>query len=179
MTSATAKRYCWTCRTAITPSRWARHIKSIGHVRRATGDPPPFVQPQSKGQPDAEDEPEEGTPAGRPADEDDDGEPDTRTPCGGCSRRITPGSEYWRSDGRCYHVNCVPLATTRRMNPTQTAQAGPQQPSTLLAGVGLQLGAGTDAEAHPPTPAKDDQGKPECPLVRAARERREARARNG
>ena len=54
--------------------------------------------------------------------EDDD---DPRAPCGGCSKRITPGSEYWRDDGRAYHCNCVPLATTRPLNPTQAAQAAP------------------------------------------------------
>ena len=136
MTSATAKRYCWTCRTEITPARWARHIKSIGHVRRAAGDSPPFVQPKARDA--AEDEPEEELTDGNSSDDHDDGEPDTRTPCGGCSKRITPGSEYWRDDGRAYHNGCVPLATTRPLDPTRTAQAAPQQASTLLAGVGAQ-----------------------------------------
>ena len=162
MTSATGEVYCWTCRKTLTAPRWERHIQSIGHVRRALGDPPPFVQPKA-----------------RDADDSDDGEPDTRTLCAGCSKRITPGAEYWRDNGLAYHNGCVPLATTRPMNPTQTAQAAPQQASTLVAGVGVQLGAGTGEEAPSPTQANVDPGKPERPLVRAARERREARARNG
>ena len=164
MTSTTEKTYCWTCKRSLTPARWERHIQSIGHVRRALGDPPPFVQPKT-GQPSAEADVLE--------------EDDTRTQCGGCSRRITPGSEYWHDDGCAYHNGCVPLATTRPMNPAQTAQAAPQQTSTLVAGIGVQLGTGTGEEAPPCAPASDDQGKPERPLARLARERREARARNG
>ena len=99
-----------------------------------------------------------------------DDDTDTRTPCGGCSMRITPGSEYWRSDGNAYHVNCVPLTTTRPMNPTQTAQAAPQQAAPLVSGVGVQLGTGEGEEAH---------STPEGPIARADRERQEARARNG
>ena len=175
MTSATV--YCWTCKKSLTPARWDRHIQSIGHVRRALGDPPPFVQPKT-GQPSAEADPlEEDDGDETEADALD--EPDTRTQCGGCSRRITPEAEYWRDDGRAYHNGCVPLATTRPLDPTQTAQAAPQQASTLVAGVGVQLGTGTGEEAPPPTQANDDQGKPERPLARLAWERREARARNG
>ena len=164
MTSGTGKVYFWTCEKSLTPARWGRHIESIGHVRRALGDPPPFVQPKT-GQPTAEADALE--------------EDDTRTQCGGCSRRITPRSEYWRDDGRAYHNGCVPLATTRPLDPTQTAQAAPQQASTLVAGVGVQLGAGTGEVAPSPTQANDNQGKPEHPLARLARERREVRARNG
>ena len=69
-------------------------------------------------------------------------DPDTRTACGGCSRRITPGYAYWRDDGRAYHNNCVPLATNRPLNPAQATQAAPQQAGKLLAGVGVQLGTG-------------------------------------
>ena len=65
-----------------------------------------------------------------------------RWPCGGCSRRITPGSEYHRDDGNAYHNNCVPLTTTRPLNPPPTAQDAPQQAGKLLAGVGVQLGTG-------------------------------------
>ena len=67
---------------------------------------------------------------------------DTRARCGGCSKRITPGFEYWRDDGRAYHNNCVPLATTRPLNPAQAAQAAPQQAGKLLAGESVQLGTG-------------------------------------
>ena len=77
------------------------------------------------------------------ADEADEADaPDTRAQCGGCSRRITPGSEYHRDDGNAYHNNCVPLTTTRPLNPPQTAQDAHQQAGKLLAGVGVQLGAG-------------------------------------
>ena len=127
MTSATGKVYCWTCRRSLTPARWERHIQSIGHVRRALGDPPPFVQPKTRQ---------------RAAEADALDEPDTRAQCGGCSRRITPGAEYWRDDGRVYHCNCVPLTTTRPLNPAQAAQAAPQQAGKLLAGDGVQLGTG-------------------------------------
>ena len=67
---------------------------------------------------------------------------DTRGRCGGCSRRITSGSEYHRDDGNAYHNNCVPLTTTRPLNPPPTAHAAPQQGGKLLAGVGVQLGTG-------------------------------------
>ena len=67
---------------------------------------------------------------------------DTRARCGGCSRRITSGSEYHRDDGNAYHNNCVPLATTRPLNPAQAAHAAPQQAGRLVAGVGVQLGTG-------------------------------------
>ena len=77
---------------------------------------------------------------GQPADDSDDGDPDPRTQCGGCARRITPGREYWRDDGRAYHKGCVPLATTRPLNPAQAAQGAPQQAPKRLAGVGFQLG---------------------------------------
>ena len=80
----------------------------------------------------------------RPADPLDKADaPDTRAQCGGCSRRITPRSEYHRDDGKAYHNNCVPLATTRPLNPAHAAQAAPQQAGKLLAGMGgVQLGAG-------------------------------------
>ena len=67
---------------------------------------------------------------------------DTRARCGGCSRRITSDSEYHRDDGNAYHNNCVPLTTTRPLNPPPTAHAAPQQAGKLLAGVGVQLGTG-------------------------------------
>ena len=77
------------------------------------------------------------------ADEADEADaPDTRSQCGGCSRRITSGSEYHRHDGNAYHNNCVPLATTRPLNPAHAAQAAPQQAGKLAAGVSVQLGAG-------------------------------------
>ena len=134
MTSAPEKRYCWTCKRSIAPAWWQRHMASLGHVRRALGDPPPFVQPKT-GQPSAEADPlEEDDGDETEADALD--KPDTRTQCGGCSRRITPEAEYWRDDGRAYHNNCVPLETTHPLDPTQTAQAAPQQASTLVAGVG-------------------------------------------
>ena len=75
-------------------------------------------------------------------DPDPDPDPDTRARCGGCSKRITPGFAYWRDDGRAYHNGCVPLATTRPLNPAQAAHAAPQQAGRLVAGVGVQLGAG-------------------------------------
>ena len=74
-------------------------------------------------------------------------DPDTRARCGGCSRRITSGSEYHRDDGNAYHNNCVPLTTTRPLNPPPTAQCAPQQAGKLLAGVGVQLGAGRPQNA--------------------------------
>ena len=67
---------------------------------------------------------------------------DARVSCGKCAKRITPGVEYWRDDGNPYHNNCIPLATTGPLNPAQTAQTAPQQARTLVAGVGVQLGAG-------------------------------------
>ena len=48
MTSATVKVYCFTCKKEVHPSWWLRHMKSIGHVRRALGDPHPFVHPTPK-----------------------------------------------------------------------------------------------------------------------------------
>ena len=81
-----------------------------------------------------------GANAGDEADAPD--EADTRTQCGGCSRRITPRSEYWRDDGRAYHNGCVPLATTRPLNPAQAAHAAPQQAGKRVAVVGVQSGAG-------------------------------------
>ena len=171
------RNWCWTCRRALSPAWWDRHIQSIGHVRRALGDPLPFVQPKAR---DAdEDEPEDDVTSLTSTDYGDVGGPDTRPWCGGCSKGIMPGSEYWRDNGLAYHNNCVPLATTRPLNPTQAAQAAPQQAAALVAGVGVQLGAGKGEKAPSPTPASDDQGKPERPLARLARERREARTRNG
>ncbi len=152
---------------------------TIGHVRRALGDPPPFVQPQSKGKPADEDEPEDDVNSLTSSDDGDAGDPDTRSPCGGCSKRITPGSEYWRDNGLAYHNYCVPLAKTRPLNPTQAAQAAPQQGGKLLVGFGIQLGAGRGEKAPSPTPASDDQGTLERPLARLARECREARERHG
>ena len=76
------------------------------------------------------------------ADPDPDPDPDTRAQCGGCSKRITPGVEYHRDDGKVYHNGCVDVATTRPLNPPQTAHAAPQQAGKLIAGVGVQLGAG-------------------------------------
>ena len=148
MTSASAQVYCWTCKRSLTPARWERHIQSIGHVRRALGDPPPFVQPKT-GQPadpldkaDQADEPAALDKADEPAALDEADAPDTRAQCGGCSRRITSGSEYHRDDGNAYHNNCVPLATIRPLNPAHADQAAPQQAGKLVAGVGVQLGMG-------------------------------------
>ena len=131
MTSATAMVYCWTCKRSLTAPRWERHIQSIGHVRRALGDPPLLVQPKT-GQPAALDKADE---ADEPAVLDEADAPDTRAQCGGCSRRITSGSEYHRDDGNAFHNNCVLLATTRPLNPAQTSQAAPQQAGKLVAGV--------------------------------------------
>ena len=136
------KSYCWTCRKAITPAWWNRHIVTIGHVRRAHGDPPPFVHPQTKGKPADEDEPEEDVKSLTSSDDGDAGDPDTRAQCDGCSGRIQPGVEYWRDDGRVYHNGCLPMVTTRPLNPAQAAQAAPQQSGTRLAGVSVQLGTG-------------------------------------
>ena len=47
-----------------------------------------------------------------------------------------------RDDGKAYHNNCVPLATTRPLNPAQAAQAAPQQAGKLVAVNPVQLGAG-------------------------------------
>ena len=129
MTSAPEKRYCWTCKRSIAPAWWQRHMASVGHVRRALGDPPPFVHPKTRKGTNAliDDEPDE-------PDEAD--EPDTRVQCGGCSRRITPGREYHRDDGKAYHNGCVPLATTRPRNRPQAPQVDPQQAGKLVAGVG-------------------------------------------
>ena len=131
MTSATGKVYCWTCRKPLTAPRWERHIQSIGHVRRALGDPPPFVHQNTR---------QGADPLSDENDDDEADEPDTRVQCGGCSRRITPGSEYHRDDGKDYHNNCVPLATTR----PQAAQVAPRRAGKLLAGVG-PVGAGKAA----------------------------------
>ena len=55
MTSpTTAKAYCPTCRRSISSAWWARHLTSIGHVRRAHGDPPPYYRP-APSQPDVGD----------------------------------------------------------------------------------------------------------------------------
>ena len=130
MTSAAEKRYCWTCKRSIAPVWWERHITSVGHVRRALGDPPPFVHPKTR------------QTAGPLDDGDNPDAPDPRARCAGCSRRITAGSEYRRDDGKAYHNNCVPLATTRPLNPAQTGRDAPQQAGKRVAGVGVQLGAG-------------------------------------
>ena len=89
-------------------------MASVGHVRRAMGDPPPFVHPKTR------------KGAGPLSDDDDDDEADE------------PGFENHRDDGRAYHNNCAPLAATR----PQTVQAAPQQAGKLVAGVGVQLGMG-------------------------------------
>ena len=154
-------------------------MKSIGHIRRAHGDPPPFVQPQSKGKTADENEPEEDVTSLTSSEDGDAEDPDTQSTCGGCSKRIAPGAEFWRGNGLAYYNNCVPLATTRPLNPTQAAQAAPQQGVKLLAGVGVQLREGKGEKDPSLTLASDDHGKPECSLARLARERREARSRNG
>ena len=153
-------KYCWTCKRSIAPSHWGRQQNSAAHGRRVLGIPHPDERPVK-------------TQHGNPV-----AEADTQPQCGGCSQRIKPGHAYWRDDGCAYHNGCVPLATTRPLDPTQTAQAAPQQASTLVAEVRVQLGAGKGEEAPYPTPASDDQGKPERPLARLARERREARDRH-
>ena len=50
-TPTTAKAYCPTCRRSISSAWWARHLTSIGHVRRAHSDPPPYYRP-APSQPD-------------------------------------------------------------------------------------------------------------------------------
>ena len=123
------KLYCFTCERWIPPVWWERHMASIRHRNCVLGiPPPPFTWKIS--QPDDDDEPDALD------------EPDTRAQCGGCSRRITPGSEYHRDDGKAYHNNCVPLTTTRPLNPLPTAQDAHQQAGKLLAGVGVQVGTG-------------------------------------
>ena len=124
------KLYCFTCKRWIPPVWWERHIASTRHRNRILGIPPPPFTWKTGKPADALDK----------ADEAD--APDTRAQCGGCSRRITPGSEYRRDDGNAYHNNCVPLSTTRPLNRPQAAQEAPQQAGKLLAGVGVQLGAG-------------------------------------
>ena len=150
MTKASEKRYCWTCKRSIAPVWWARHMTSGGHVRRALGDPPPFVHPKTRrraGRLDDDDDDDEADEAGEAGEAGDGDKPDTMTRCGGCSRRITPGSEYHRDDGKAYHNNCVPLTTTCPRNRPQTAQVAPQQAGKLVAGVGVQLGAGRPQNA--------------------------------
>ena len=120
MTEANDKRYCWTCRRWIPPAWWERHTSSLNHLRAALEGPP---STGSTGK------------TRRPADP-----PDTRSQCGRCSRRITSGFEYHLDDGRAYHNNSVPLATTRPRNRPQTAQGTPQQAGKLVAGVVVQLG---------------------------------------
>ena len=145
MTSAPEKRYCWTCKRSIAPAWWQRHMASLGHVRRALGDPPPFVHPKTR---------QGDGPLSDDDDENDDDEadvgaalkspnnPDLRVQCGGCSRRIEPGFEYHRDDGKDYHNNCVPLATTR----PQAAQGAPRRAGKLLAGVRRPVGRGKATE---------------------------------
>ena len=163
MTSTTEKTYCFTSKRWIPPVWWERHIASKRHLNCVLGiPPPPFTWKTDK-------------PAD-PLDKAD--EADTRSQCGGCSKRITPGSEYWRDNGLAYHNNCVPLVTTRPLNPTQMAQAAPHQGGKLLAGVGVHLGAGKGEKDPSLAPASDDYGKPERPLARLARERKEVRERH-
>ena len=124
------KLYCFTCKRWIPPVWWERHMASIRHRNCVLGIPPPAFNRKTD----------------QPADDADDADaldaPDTRARCGGCARRITPGSEYHRDDGNAYHNNCVPLTTTRPRNPAQAAQGAPQQAGKLVAGVGVQLGTG-------------------------------------
>ena len=137
MTSATGKVYCFTCKRWIPHVWWDRHMASLRHRNCILGIPPPPYSWRT------------GQPADAPAEadalEEDDGddaeadaleEDDTRTQCGGCSRRITPKSEYWRDDGRAYHNGCVPLATTRPLNPAQATHAALQQAGKRVAVVG-------------------------------------------
>ena len=137
MTEASEKRYCWTCKRSIAPVWWERHMASLRHLRCVLEGPPPASGSTGKTRKGAG--PLDAGDAADDADEPD----DTRTQCGGCSRRIAPGFEYHRDDGRAYHNNCVPLATTRPLNRPQTAQAAPQQDGKLLVGVGVQLGTGS------------------------------------
>ena len=134
MTSTTEKTYCFTCKRWIPPVWWERHMASTRHRNCVLGIPrPPFTWKTGKPA-DPLDKADEADPLDK-ADE-----ADTRSQCGGCSRRITPGSEYHRDDGRAYHNNCVPLATARPRNRPQTAQGTPQQAGKLVAGVRRQLG---------------------------------------
>ena len=103
-------KYCWTCKRSIAPSHWGRHQKSAAHGRRVLGIPHPDGRPVKT---------QHGNSAAEAA------EADTQPRCGGCSRPITPGHAYWRDDGCAYHNGCVPLATTRPLDPTQTSQAAP------------------------------------------------------
>ena len=140
MTSTTEKTYCWTCKRLIPTVWWARHMTSIRHLRCVLEGPPPSGSTRKTRRPaDPLDKADE---ADQPAALDEADEADTRARCGGCSRRITPRSEYHRDDGKAYHNNCVPLTTTRPLNPTQTAQAAPKQAGKPVAGVRVQLGAG-------------------------------------
>ena len=140
MTSAPEKTYCWTCKRWITPARWERHMASLRHLRCVLEGPPSSSGStretrQCAGPLDDGDEPDEPD------------NPDTRARCGGCSRRITAGSEYHRDDGNAYHNGCVPLTATRPRNRPQAAQVGPRQAGKLVAGVGDQLGAGRHQNA--------------------------------
>ena len=119
-------------------------MTSVGHVRRALGDPPPFVQPKTRqraGRLDDDDEADEADEAG------DGDKPDTMTRCGGCSRPIESGFEYHRDDGKAYHNGRVPLTATRPRNRPQAAQGAPQQAGKPIAGIDVQLGAGRPQNA--------------------------------
>ena len=149
MTEATEKRYCWTCKRLIAPAWWERHMASMRHLRCVLEGPPASSGSTRKtrqraGPLDDDDEPDEADEA---ADGDKPGKPDTWAQCGGCSRRITPGSEYHRDDGKAYHNNCVPLTTTRPLNRPQTAQVARRQAGKLVAGVSVQLGTGEPQNA--------------------------------
>ena len=135
------KLYCFTCKRWISPGWWERHMASERHRNCVLGIPPPAYSWKT-GKPADEDQPEDEPTAVQDDSFDGEQDADTRTPCGGGSRRITPGSEYWRSDGKAYHNGCVSLATTRPLNPPQTAQAAQRQAGKRVAGTGVQLGAG-------------------------------------
>ena len=142
MISAPEKRYCWTCKRLITPVWWERHMGSLWHLRCVLEGPPPTsgsTRETRKGASPLNDDDDDDD------DEADDGDkPDTRSQCGGCSRRITSGFEYHLDDGRAYHNNCVPFATTRTLNCPQTAQGISQQAEKFLAG---ELGTGRPQNA--------------------------------
>ena len=146
MTETNEKTYCWTCKRWIAPVWWERHMASLRHLRCVLEGPPAFSGStretrQCAGPLDDGDEPDE------PDEPDEADNPDTRAQCGGCSRRITPGSEYHHDDGKAYHNNCVPLNTTRPLNRPQTAQVARRQAGKLVAGVVVQLGTGEPQNA--------------------------------
>ena len=143
--------WCFTCRVSITPARLARHQRSIGHVRRALGDPPPFVKPKARDAGGLESE-----DAGRHADELH-AEPPANPPgpcvVGGCPNPRQGGTGHAR-------MHCPDHQAFARPEPFSYATARAAAPDPA------------------PCPADGENGQ-EGPIARAARARREARARHG